>query len=79
MDFFEIANPWSIYSLPDGRKMRVRHVLVDVMKTGDDSDSNPVYAMNFQLVAYIEPEDLASKSAKFGVSAKSLTKGSTVQ
>jgi hypothetical protein len=54
-DFTERSNPWSYYVLPDGRQMRVRHILTDVVQVGIDPDGLPKYNVTFQPVIAIEP------------------------
>lgn len=55
MDFEELKNPWSEYRLPDGRTMRVRHILTDVIQTGTDADGLAQYHLNFGAMVHIEP------------------------
>lgn len=57
MDFEELSNPWSHYKLPDGRTMRVRHILTDVLQTGTDPDGLPMYHLNFGAMVHIEPTE----------------------
>lgn len=57
MDFQEKTNPWSIYTLPDGRMLRVRHILTDVLQTGIDPDGLPMYHLNFGAMVHIEPTE----------------------
>jgi hypothetical protein len=61
-DFEELKNPWSEYKLPDGRLMRVRHILSDVTQTGIGPDGVPIYNLNFYPVISIEPTE-AQKAA----------------
>jgi hypothetical protein len=57
MDFEELKNPWSEYRLPDGRLMRCRHILTDVVQTGVDSDGVAQYHLNFGVMIHIEPTE----------------------
>lgn len=57
MDFEELSNPWSHYKLPDGRTMRVRHILTDVLQTGIDPEGLPMYHLNFGAMVHIEPTE----------------------
>lgn len=57
MDFRELSNPWSEYELPDGRKVRVRHILTDVTQTGIDADGHAQYHLNFGVMVHIEPTE----------------------
>ena len=57
MDFKEISNPWSEFVLPDGRKMRCRHILMDVIQTGTDPDGVPIYHLSFSAMIHIEPTE----------------------
>jgi hypothetical protein len=56
MNFDELSNPWSEYLLSDGRKMRIRHVLVDVVQSGIDPNGLPIYNVNIAPpIVWIEP------------------------
>lgn len=55
MDFEELSNPWSHYKLPDGRTMRARHILTDVLQVGIDADGLPMYNLNFGVMVHIDP------------------------
>ncbi len=55
MDFKEIENPWSHYQLPDGTKIRIRHVLISVKHVGINEDGTPRYDLNFSAIAVTEP------------------------
>lgn len=57
MDFEELKNPWSEYRLPDGRLMRCRHILTDIIQTGLDLDGLPQYHLNFGAMVHIEPTE----------------------
>lgn len=56
-DFEELKNPWSEYTLPDGRLMRVRHILSDVTQTGIGPDRIAIYNLNFHPIISIEPTE----------------------
>lgn len=59
MNFDEISNPWSVYRLPNGREMRIRHVLMDVTCTGTGPDGNPNYHLNYAPpIVWIEPTEV---------------------
>ncbi len=55
MDFAEISNPWSSYQLPDGTKIRIRHVLTAVKHVGTNDDGSPRYDCSFSAIAVTEP------------------------
>ncbi len=55
MDFNEISNPWSHYELPDGTKIRIRHVLTSVKHTGTNDDGSLRYDCSFSAIAVTEP------------------------
>jgi len=56
MDFEELKNPWSEYRAPDGRILRVRHVLTEVTQSGLADDGTPNYTLNFAMVAHVGPK-----------------------
>ena len=69
MNFDELSNPWSEYLLPDGRKMRIRHILVEVTQDGVGPDGNPNYNLNYAPpIIWIEPiqkdEQISESSPK---------------
>jgi hypothetical protein len=68
MTFDELSNPWSEYLLPDGRKMRVRHILMNVVLTGSGADEQ--LSVNFAppivWIEPISPEDPLAESAPKG-------------
>jgi hypothetical protein len=69
MTFDELSNPWSEYLLPDGRKMRIRHVLIDVVPAGIMPDGQPAYNLKFSMpLIWIEPAmpDQPAESAPKG-------------
>ncbi len=51
MEFREIENPWSSYELPDGTKIKIRHVLTAIKHT----DGTPRYDLTFSAIAVTEP------------------------
>ncbi len=55
MEFKELSNPWSQYELPDGTKIRIRHVLTAVKRTGTNDDGSPRYDCSFSAIAVTEP------------------------
>jgi hypothetical protein len=56
MNFDELSNPWSEFRLPDGRLMRIRHVLAEVICTGVDATGSQMYHLNFAPpIVWIEP------------------------
>ncbi len=55
MEFRELSNPWSQYELPDGTKIRIRHVLTAVKRTGTNDDGSPRYDCSFSAIAVTEP------------------------
>jgi hypothetical protein len=56
MNFDELSNPWSEYLLPDGRKMRIRLVLVDLIQSGTDPAGLPIYGVNIAPpIVWVEP------------------------
>lgn len=57
MEFKELLEPWSHYLLPDGRKMRCRHILMDIIQTGIDQDGNAQFHLNFGAMVHIEPTE----------------------
>lgn len=55
MDFKELNNPWSEYLLPDGRKLRVRHILTQVDPNGIlDAEGNQQFNLTFSCIAVAE-------------------------
>lgn len=76
MNFEELSNPWSEFRLPDGRLMRIRHVLVDVTCTGIGEDGNPSYNLNYAPpIVWIEPT-VAEKAVQKLADSPNAQKGS---
>jgi len=67
MDFTEIENPWSSYVLPDGRRLRVRHILIQVERHPFDvgTDGDPPYNLTFSAIAVITEPITAGDQANF--------------
>lgn len=55
MDFETVSEPFSVYIMPDGRRMRVKHILTEVTQTGVDSDGHAMWNVQFTPVIAIEP------------------------
>ena len=55
MDFETVSEPFSVYVMPDGRKMRVKHILTEVTQTGVDVDGYAIYNVQFSPVIALEP------------------------
>ena len=83
MDFEELKNPWSEYRLPDGRIMRCRHILMDVIHIGIDPDGNPKYHLNFCAMVHIDPTERQKaemvKQANQAQAAVNPPKGTMIQ
>lgn len=55
MEFETVLEPFSVYTMPDGRKMRVKHILTEVTQTGIDADGRAIYNVQFTPVIALEP------------------------
>lgn len=85
-DFETVSEPFSVYILPDGRRLRTKHVLTEVTQTGIDADGHAIYNVNFQPVIAMEPtpEQSArlieqSRRVQAEQSPENPPKGTTVQ
>lgn len=54
-DFETVSEQFSVYKLPDGSKITVKHVLVKIEQTGINDQGHPQFNMNFVPVCHIEP------------------------
>jgi len=60
VSFKAIEEPWTIYELGDGSKLRARPVVMRVQRTAEfDNEGNPIYRLAMGTVVFTDsPENL---------------------
>ena len=61
LEFTAEREGWNIYQLEDGTKLRVRLILTNVRRDGNDEQGNPKYLFQHTLATSVEHSDQPSK------------------
>ena len=63
-DFLEFTaerEGWNLYQIEDGTKLRIRLILTNVKRDGNDEHGNPKYLFQHAVVGSVEHSDRPSK------------------
>lgn len=62
VDFKPLEEPWCVYQLEDGRQIRIKLVVTQIIKTDQrDPDGNPVYIARSSNVMAVSPAETFKK------------------